>query len=441
MSSEYPMSSQHIPAVYSNDTRCAQRLPRLTAWVKVRMSSISLPNANAHTARSDSACGVCGPTEIISIQYLRALAALGVVVAHASTSLLDHDIALIPFRIGNAGVDLFFVISGFIMYFTTAHRKVAASEFYLKRLIRIFPLYFCASTLAFLGACLAPHFVTRFSASPTDYIRSVLFIPYYCTTCQSAQDMNQLLRPEVGQGWTLNYEVFFYLVFGLCLFIPRCFRVHSLVIIFALLSGLGILFRPVNPILRTYTDSLQVEFMFGVLLGWFLLWTAPTSLRKLGVAALIAGGATSVIVQLFIPHILPRVLACGLPAATVVGCALWLERAGLIPRLPIFLLLGDASYSLYILHAFVLALLRRGWQRIFNVNLVSTHVVFIVCSIVIAEMCGVVIFMYAERPVTLTLTEWLKSRRAAPVGSPSKSRWGIGRAAQSRLSENASAED
>lgn len=379
------------------------------------MSSINPPIAAGPTARRDSAFATSGVTEIISIQYLRALAALGVVVVHSSTSLLNNDKALIPFGIGNAGVDLFFVISGFIMFFTTANRAVAPSEFYSKRLIRIFPLYFCASTLAFVGACLAPHVVARFSASPTDYIRSVLFIPYYCTTCQSEEGMKRLIRPEIGQGWTLNYEVFFYLVFGLCLFIPRRFRVQSLVIVFSLLSLLGILFRPMDPILRTYTDSLQFEFVVGVLLGYAFFCKSPKALKSIGVTVLIACGATAVIVQLLIPHILPRVLGYGLPAATVVGCSLWLEQAGLIPRLPFFLLLGDSSYSLYILHTFVLAVLRREWQRLFNVNLVGMHVVFIICSIVIAEMCGVVVFKYAERPVTRTLTGWLKGRRAAPV--------------------------
>lgn len=405
------------------------------------MSSENAPIAAVHTARPGSAFAAHGVTEIISIQYLRGLAALGVVVFHASISLLENDKALIPFGIGNAGVDLFFVISGFIMYFTTAHRTVVASEFYLKRLIRIFPLYFCASTLAFLGACLAPHLVTRFSASPNEYIRSILFIPYYCTHCQPEEGIKQLIRPEVGQGWTLNYEVFFYLVFGLCLCVPRRFRVQSVVMIFTLLSALGIVFRPVDPVLHTYTDSLQCEFIFGVLIGYFFLSKVPKLLRSLGVTVLIAGGATSVIVQLLIPHSLPRVLGYGLPAASVVGCALFLELAGLIPRLPFFLVLGDASYSLYILHTFVLAILRRGWQRLFNVNLAGTHIAFIMCSIVIAEMCGVVVFKYAERPVTLTLTEWLKRRRAASVRIPGKSGWLIVRAAQSSVSGDAGTKD
>jgi exopolysaccharide production protein ExoZ len=382
------------------------------------MSSLNPRIAAEHAIRQDSASAADGVTEIISIQYLRGLAALGVVVVHASTALLNNDKVLIPFGIGNAGVDLFFIISGFIMYLTTAHRSVAASDFYLKRLIRIFPLYFCSSTLAFLIARLAPHIVRIFSGNPKDYIRSVLFIPYYCATCQSEEGLKRLIRPEIGQGWTLNYEGFFYLVFGLCLCIPRRFRVQSLVIIFSLLSALGILFRPVDPILRTYTDSLQCEFVFGVLLGYVFCCKVPKSLETLGVTLLIAGGATSVILQLSILHTLPRVLGFGLPAATVIGCALWLERAGLIPRLPFFLLLGDASYSLYIFHTFVLAVLRRGCQRLFNVNLACTHIVFMICSTLIAEMCGILVFKYAERPVTRTLTEWRKRRRAASVGTP-----------------------
>jgi exopolysaccharide production protein ExoZ len=355
--------------------------------------------------------GVQSNGEIFSIQYLRALAALSVVIHHASIALLPNSQTLIPFQAGAAGVDLFFVISGFIMYYTTARRAVQPTDFYVRRLIRIFPLYFAASTLAFLIARITPGLVRTFSANPYDYLRSILFIPYYNTTTKAEHWIVPLVRPEIGQGWTLNYEIFFYLLFGLCLAMPRRFRTHSLVIVLLLLSTLGMLFKPSGAILSTYTDSLLLEFLFGVALGHFLIHNVRPSLKISGSLLLILGAAASLIVQFYNPHLLPRVIGYGLPAAGIVGAVLWLERAKLIPRWPFLLLLGDASYSLYILHGFVLAAFRRACADFFNVNLISTHIGFIVVSALAAEVVGVLVFRYAERPVTTVLTAAYKRNK------------------------------
>jgi exopolysaccharide production protein ExoZ len=346
--------------------------------------------------------------EIVSIQYLRGLAALGVVLAHASMSLLDKNKSLIPLAVGAGGVDLFFVISGFIMYYTTANRATTTGEFYLRRFVRIFPLYFAASSVAFLIAKLVPSVTRTFSSNLYDYVRSILFVPYYSTTVQGVDSLTPLMRPEVGQGWTLNYEVFFYFIFGLSLYLPRQYRMRSFVTLFLLLTTIGILFRPSGAIPSTYTDSLLLEFVLGVMLGHFLIRRLRRSIKAAGVLLLILAGITSVGIQMFTTSSLPRVLGYGLPAASVVAAALWLERMQLISRVRTFLLLGDASYSLYLLHGFVLAILRRAWQRYFNINLVGTHIIFVLVSTIAAEAVAIAAFRYAERPVTRTLTTALR---------------------------------
>src|ERR1700691_3941894 len=88
-----------------------------------------------------------GRLQLHSIQYLRAIAATAVVFAHSSTALFDNMRTVIPFdHIGSKGVDLFFVISGFLMFFTTDQRRISPAEFFRKRIIRIFPLYLILST-------------------------------------------------------------------------------------------------------------------------------------------------------------------------------------------------------------------------------------------------------------------------------------------------------
>jgi exopolysaccharide production protein ExoZ len=346
--------------------------------------------------------------EIVSIQYLRGLAALGVLLCHASLALLDKEQGLIPLGAGSAGVDLFFVISGFIMFYTTANRPLGTGEFYLRRFIRIFPLYFAVSSLAFLIARVAPFATRTFSPNLIDYIRSILFIPYYTTTGQAATLLIPLVRPEVGQGWTLDYEVFFYALFGLSLFLPQRYRMRSLMALFGVLVAIGVVFRPSGAIFSTYTDSLLLEFVLGVVLGQVLIRKWSNSIKIAGVLVLVSSAIASVAIQIFTTTSLPRVIGYGLPAASIVAIALWLETAELMPRWPFLLLLGDASYSLYLLHGFVLAVLRRVWQRYFDVNLISTHIIFILVSVLAAEAAGIFAFNYAERPVTRALTTAFK---------------------------------
>jgi exopolysaccharide production protein ExoZ len=358
--------------------------------------------------RSDSVSKTMHRGEIVSIQYLRGLAALGVLLCHASLALLDKEQGLVPLGAGAAGVDLFFVISGFIMFYTTANRPLTTGEFYLRRFIRIFPLYFAVSTLAFLIARVAPFATRTFSPNLIDYIRSILFVPYYTTTGQAATLLIPLVRPEVGQGWTLDYEVFFYAIFGLSLYVPQRYRMRAFMAVFLVLATIGVLFRPSGAIFSTYTDSLLLEFVLGVVLGHVLIRKCRNSIKIAGVLLLTSSGIASVAIQVFTTSSLPRVIAFGLPAASIVAIALWLEHAELMPRLPFLLLLGDASYSLYLLHGFVLAVLRRVWQRYFDVNLISTHIIFILVSVLAAEVVGIVAFRYAERPVTRTLTTAFK---------------------------------
>jgi exopolysaccharide production protein ExoZ len=352
------------------------------------------------------------PREIVSIQYLRAVAALGVVLAHSSTSLLSRNRALIPMGIGTAGVDIFFVISGFLMYFTTAGQKITAIQFYLRRFVRIVPLYFAVSTVAFLIACVAPHTTRMFSSNVFDYLRSICFIPYFNARAASTDLLKPMIRPEVGQGWTLNYEMFFYSIFGLCLNLPVRSRMACLAGVVLTASLLGVIFRPSGAILQTYTDSLVLEFVLGVLLAYIFM-KGPSKLLACAVMLLLVAAIVgSLISPLLISASLPRFITTGIPVAGVVGAALWLDRNDLIPRSTTLLLLGNASYCLYLLHGFVLAILRREWQDHFNVNIISTHVVFLIVGVLISELVGCVAFLCAERPLITILMATLKRRES-----------------------------
>ena len=111
--------------------------------------------------------------------------------------------------LGQAGVDVFFVISGFIMWMVTAE-PVGPAQFLWHRVVRIVPLYWIATLI------MAAHR----SSSVSDTVNSLLFWPY--------RDANDELWPVLVQGWTLNFEMFFYLLFAAALIIPRRFQLLSL---------------------------------------------------------------------------------------------------------------------------------------------------------------------------------------------------------------------
>jgi len=144
------------------------------------------------------------PTEqqtIVAIQALRALAATAVVFAHFQMDLgrlLNARDALPDLTLGNAGVDLFFVISGFVMVYASEPmfgRAGGPLQFMTRRLIRIVPLYWLVTTLYLVMALAIPAFEKSYSVASV--VASYLFIPW--------PRLDGIMQPLVGQGWTLNY--------------------------------------------------------------------------------------------------------------------------------------------------------------------------------------------------------------------------------------------
>src|SRR5687768_6729717 len=140
--------------------------------------------------------------KFISIQYLRGLAAILVLASHALLyPLLEHDLAY--GRLGWLGVILFFVISGFIMVAVTGEGKFSASDFLRRRFIRIVPMYGAATLLAAALALFAPQLFKTTVYDGAELVMSLLFIPFY-------NPVSGGIHPLYKLGWTLNYEIFFY---------------------------------------------------------------------------------------------------------------------------------------------------------------------------------------------------------------------------------------
>lgn len=140
------------------------------------------------------------------IQAIRGIAAVLVVYFHTGHS---------P-KFGAFGVDIFFVLSGAVMAMLMSQGP-SGPDFLGRRLARIFPLYFLATTAAYVVSCLLPSARTSGNV-PTlvDYLKSIAFIPH--------EARNGEIVPVLGVGWTLNYEMAFYLCCALTCYIATRHR-------------------------------------------------------------------------------------------------------------------------------------------------------------------------------------------------------------------------
>lgn len=287
------------------------------------------------------------PSTFLTIQALRAVAALMVVVFHALELWGDRIDASAPgvdWENGAAGVDIFFVISGFVMI--VASRRLIDKpsgwiEFLRHRVARIVPLYWLLTTAKLAAVMILPALAIRTSLDPGFIAGSYLFMPVI--------DHAGNFRPLIPMGWTLTYEFLFYLLFATAL----AMRAEILRVI---VPGLGIiaalaLFRQVSwPAWTVLFSTIVLEFIFGVVLAKLTL--AGHRLPPRVALALVTAGIVAIMALPMVSSDL-RVVMWGLPAFAIVAGAVSLERI-VAGRLPNWLLsLGDASYSIYLGHGFV----------------------------------------------------------------------------------------
>jgi exopolysaccharide production protein ExoZ len=269
------------------------------------------------------------------IQCLRGIAAIMVVWHHARTQLPGLEQAL-PWSFGTSGVDLFFVISGFIMVTATAGRDVRPLEFLLRRAIRVVPLYWGITLLMVCAALVAPALFRSIDPSPDHVLLSLLFVPHWSPSFPG------VAWPVLVPGWTLNFEMAFYAIFAASLLTPSR---HALLAAIGLLVGLGLALKPAGAALQTYTSPMMLEFALGVVIA---LYWQRFRVSAVAAAAALAHGAVLLALR-DTWGIVPQVIGAGL----VVFGALhfdWRNR--------LLLVLGDASYSVYLTHLFTLGVLR-----------------------------------------------------------------------------------
>ena len=341
--------------------------------------------------------------ELLSIQCLRGIAAMMVVAFHAFPQLqrMGYEGREPPFL--SAGVDIFFIISGFIMLYS-AHRSPArgGGAFLLNRAIRILPLYWILTTVLVMVALFAPQLLYSTRLVPGHAIMSYLMLP-------AIHPVTGLYQPILIPGWTLNYEMFFYLIFALGLWLVTD-RGRKL----AVLTGgiiVAVTLLPLRGAGSFYTNGVIVEFAYGLAMACLFLAGKRIG-KRLCIVAMVAGFAVMAINDhLDLPDV--RFLVYGLPALLVFAGALYLPLDSRHALVRLMRILGDASYSIYLSHMMTMAAFGMAWRKAAGSGFPGSMPLFVLFSLPVCAFAGWVCYRLIEQPVTRRLKETIGRRRAA----------------------------
>ena len=322
-----------------------------------------------------------------NIELLRFIAALAVVYFHAVGTLRAvafPEIGPNPLtELGAAGVDVFFVISGFVIFLSLTRKNRTPIEFARDRLIRLVPAYWIL-TISHL-VILASVAILRGTEVPFDFswtIQSLFFV---------SQPLGNNL-PLISQGWSLEIEMLFYLLVAVGLIIknPIANIVFPAVALVSLV-GFGLL------------PDLALEFIFGGLLGY--LYT------RIKFPAPVAIGAGVIGIVLFVAPVIlgavdaPRWVTWGIPSMLVVFSAINLPQLNwkILPTI------GAASYPVYLLHMMVVNIV----SPIMSMFGSSTAMFFgaLASCLILSQLLGIVFDKLVDKPIS----RFLKARIKKPI--------------------------
>lgn len=333
---------------------------------------------------------------MLGLQVGRGIAALLVVCSHATLSGQSfYGEAFGGFwSFGHIGVDFFFVLSGFIIYY--AHHRDSTGlpslrRYTRKRIVRIYAPFLPVSLVMLTAYSLVPELSQ--GTRDVGIIPSLLLIP----TGES---------PALAPAWTLMHEMLFYTVFSLWFFSKRIFVAVSV------LWTVGVLAYACGPgdnaLLKFLLNPHNSEFVLGMVVSWLVAKGHPGNLAALVVGVLLvaayAVGCYYVDIHAVFGHAMLEVSYLGIAFALVVWALCGVEAAWK-PRFPKSLVfLGAASYSVYLIHDPVISLLSRAASRFLDPNAIPTVVVFLVI-VGAATFAGVVYHVLWERPSLRVLSK------------------------------------
>lgn len=312
---------------------------------------------------------------------------------------------------GEFAVDIFFVISGFVIAKVANTGGRSPSSFLSSRIARIVPLYWFLTLLVFGIAIVRPNLLNSPGGGLPDLLMSLFFIPY--------EKASGLVHPLLFVGWTLNYEMIFYLIASVSLLAKnnRTAIVSGLVLaIFELCrasgdSSTGVVF---------YSSERLVEFVIGMF-AWEIYARGFKAHPAVAAAVIIASYSLMAFLEQSHAPFSP-IIRNGIPSFAIVLLATSLESwlsEGWLARLIIFL--GDASYATYLSHAFVVEGFRKLFPIVFH-GMTITSVAGATLTFIFALGMGSVLYICVDKPAHAaakrSIRRWFPGRRSAGATTP-----------------------
>lgn len=342
---------------------------------------------------------------IENLQVVRAIAALSVVVDHAFATPFNGLISDSNYNyihhalncLGAFGVDVFFVLSGFLMVFTQKDSKTSY-RFIKDRVIRIYPAYIIYSTPVIIYAILSSGYDHGIN-NITQLVQNYALLPGV-----AGLSYNNANYP----GWTLVYEMFFYFTFSACLMITRdkarlTVMISTIFIAMLLISRLAFDARNDDYQLTDFNfisgNMIIIDFVFGCFLG--LLGREGKvkigSVTFIFSVIFIFSSATFALSMLNIPEDknLVSIFISTMPATIIIYFSIRSREVDC----NFLQLIGNASYSIYLTHVTILILSRKVMDKLNLSDSISivilVHIAFIITSVVL----GLIAYRFVEKPI------------------------------------------
>jgi exopolysaccharide production protein ExoZ len=356
-------------------------------------------------------------TKLFTLQVARGVAANLVVLSHlfvVEGKYTGGGVLPLFTLYGMAGVDLFFVLSGFIMV-AVAGRGIGPLQFLWRRAARIYPTYWLVSLVVFAVATVEPAMVNSSIVGPISIWRSFLLVP-------------APTLPLLAVGWTLIHEVYFYLVFAvfIALRVPILAGLVAWGLLLLGVSAVAPNLIAISPALQLVTSPLTAEFMMGAAVG--LVWRERNMPGAIiagvtGIAAL----ALSIIYLPPIPALITsqhfdalRVVIFGFPSALVLYALAAIEHRPVslrVPKLPVAL--GDWSYATYLVHVLVISAVGRVLALLYPAGGIGASLVLVMLGLAAANIAGAAVHVLFERPTLIWLHRLGSEIRTRLIPQPS----------------------
>jgi|SRR5215469_12643417 len=355
---------------------------------------------------------------LAGIQVLRGIAAMLVTVGHFCLTAVEFGPGGLPAPVrefglfGVVGVDLFFCISGFVMLVALPPGAAGRAGFLVRRFIRIMPMYWLATTaLVLLAVAAGAHRLGTWNAltQPT-FAPGFILASYLLWPVHSPADGS--LQPFLAQGWTLSYEIYFYLLLALTAWKldRQAIRATVVAAALAVLWALARFESLSNAVGAFLANPIPAEFVMGM--AAYLLAQRTSRLGLLALA-----GGTAVLLANF-PWPQHRLVEWGLPSAIIVYGLAASEGSLRFPAL--LARIGDASYSLYLTHGLFTYLFGGMLKRGFFAT-PPEQIAVIAAGSAFAILFSLAVYRWIERPLIDSLNaryrRWMVSGMARDAKS------------------------